>query len=284
MAENTLRDDPVAAARALIPALRERATKTEIACGLLRDTERDLHRWRLFDMLVPSKHGGRQASLTTFMDVVVELGRGDGSTAWVVSLLAANTWMLATLFPQKVTDPIFASGRFCTAGAVMPRSIRTRQTSDGILVEEGTWSFNSGIRQADWDILGIPIFGEDGTLIDSGSALVPVSEITLLDDWDTLGLRGTGSTSVQLRDVFVPHERIAPLSQSMQGDYASGHLRGESLYRIALLPFLVLKDAFPLLGMANAALELFRDSTTTRAIPYMDRRRARTRRRSRISN
>jgi 3-hydroxy-9,10-secoandrosta-1,3,5(10)-triene-9,17-dione monooxygenase len=270
MIERPQDDDPVAAARDLIQILRSRSAEGEIARRLPQATDSDLRRLRLFEILVPQVHGGRQATLSTFMDVAVELGRGDGSTSWVFALVAASTWLLTTLFPQHVTDPIFASGRFIAAGAITPRSIKTRRTADGIIIDDGIWGYNSGVHHADWNILGIPIFGEDGAPIDFASALIPVAEVALLDDWDTLGLRGTGSTSVQAKDVFVPHDRIALFSRAMQGDYASSHLRDEPLYRLPLIPFLAMKDVFPLLGMARAALEMFCESTTTRAIPYMD--------------
>ena len=73
----------------------------------------------------------------------------------------------------------------------------------------------------------------------------------MLNDWDTIGLRGSGSTSVAVKDVFVPNERIALLSKTLQEDYASTHLRDQQLYRLALVPFLVTKLVFPALGNAD---------------------------------
>jgi alkylation response protein AidB-like acyl-CoA dehydrogenase len=137
----------------------------------------------------------------------------------------------------------------------------------GVLIEEGIWSFNSGVHHAHWDILGIPIFGDAGQFIDNGSALIEVSQVTLLDDWDTIGLRGSGSTSVAVKDAFVPNERIALLSKTLQEDYASTHLRDER-YRLPLVPFLATKLVFPALGMAKAALELFLEKAPHRSIPY----------------
>jgi alkylation response protein AidB-like acyl-CoA dehydrogenase len=115
--------------------------------------------------------------------------------------------------------------------------------------------------------LGIPIFDDDGQFIDRGSALIPLSQVTLLNDWDPIGLRGSGSTSVAVKDVFVPNERIALLSKTLREDYASSHLRGEQLYRLALVPFLATKLVFPALGMAKAALELFLEKAPHRSIP-----------------
>jgi len=258
----------VAAATALIPTLRSRSSETDALARLPDATIADLEKAHLFDMLVPKMYGGLQCSLRTFMDAVVELGRGDGSAAWTVSLLSANTWMAATLYPKHVVDEVFSGGKFRTAGVLAPRTVKAKRVDGGVLIEEGSWSFNSGVDHAQWDILGIPIFDESGQFIDSGSALIPISQVTLLHDWDTIGLRGSGSTSVAVKDVFVPNERIALLSKTLQEDYASTHLRNEPLYRLALVPFLATKLVFPALGIAKAALELFLEKAPHRGIAY----------------
>ncbi len=258
----------VAAATALIPTLRSRSSETDALARLPDSTIADLEKAHLFDMLVPKIYGGLQCSLRTFMDAVVELGRGDGSAAWTVALLSSSTWMAATLYPKHVVDEVFSGGKFRTGGVLAPRTVKAKRVDGGVLIEEGSWSFNSGVDHAQWDILGIPVFDESGQFIDSGSALIPISQVTLLHDWDTIGLRGSGSTSVAVKDVFVPNERIALLSKTLQEDYASTHLRDEPLYRLALIPFLATKLVFPALGIAKAALELFLEKAPHRGIAY----------------
>ena len=258
----------VAAATALIPTLRSRSSETDALARLPDSTIADLEKAHLFDMLVPKIYGGLQCSLRTFMDAVVELGRGDGSAAWTVALLSSSTWMAATLYPKHVVDEVFSGGNFRTASVLAPHKVKTKRVDGGVLIEEGSWSFNSGVDHAQWDILGIPVFDESGQFIDSGSALIPISQVTLLHDWDTIGLRGSGSTSVAVKDVFVPNERIALLSKTLQEDYASTHLRDEPLYRLALIPFFATNLVFPALGIAKAALELFLEKAPHRGIAY----------------
>jgi 3-hydroxy-9,10-secoandrosta-1,3,5(10)-triene-9,17-dione monooxygenase len=149
-----------------------------------------------------------------------------------------------------------------------PHKVKAKRVDGGVLIEEGSWSFNSGVYHAQWDILSIPIFDESGQFIDRGSALIPISQVTLLHDWDTIGLRGSGSTSVAVKDVFVPNERIALLSKILQEDYASTHLRDEPLCRLALIPFFATNLVFPALGIAKAALELFLEKAPHRGIAY----------------
>jgi 3-hydroxy-9,10-secoandrosta-1,3,5(10)-triene-9,17-dione monooxygenase len=105
-------------------------------------------------------------------------------------------------------------------------------------------------------------------MVDRGAALVPRSQVTILNDWDTIGLRGSGSNTVTARNVFVPNERIALLSRMLREDYASSHLRNEPLYRMPLLPVLSTNLVFPILGMAKAAFELFVEGAPYRGISY----------------
>ena len=83
----------VTTATSLIPTLRSRSSETDALARLPGSTIADIEKAQLFDILVPKMYGGLQCSLRTFMDVVVELGRGDGSAAWTLALLSANTWM-----------------------------------------------------------------------------------------------------------------------------------------------------------------------------------------------
>jgi 3-hydroxy-9,10-secoandrosta-1,3,5(10)-triene-9,17-dione monooxygenase len=260
--------DIVGAATSLIPTLRSRSAEGDALARLPNSTIVDFEKARLFDMVVPRVYGGLQCSLRTFMDVVVELGRGDGSAAWTLALLAGGTWMAATLYPKHVVDEVFSGRNSRVAGVFAPRKVKTKRVDGGVLIEEGLWSFNSGVHHAEWDVLSFPIFDDSGQLIDTGAALIPISEVVLLNDWDTIGLRGSGSTSVAVQNVFVPNERIALLSKILKEDYASAHLRNEPLYRLPVISFHVTKLVFPALGMAKAALDLFLEKASHRGIPY----------------
>jgi 3-hydroxy-9,10-secoandrosta-1,3,5(10)-triene-9,17-dione monooxygenase len=259
----------VEAAASLVPALRSRNAETSALARLPEATIKDFESARLFDMLVPKLYGGIQCSLGNLMDTIVQIGRGDGSAAWTLGNLSAGIWLAATAYPQHVVDEVFGTGQsFRTAGVFSPLRVKTRPAEGGVVIEDGLWNFNSGIYHAHWDILGIPIFDDAGHQIDLGSALVPVSQVTILHDWDTIGLRGSGSSSVSVKEVFVPNERIALTSKTFREDYASTHLRDEPLYRMPIIPFLVTKLVFPALGMAKAALELFVEHAPRRGIAF----------------
>jgi 3-hydroxy-9,10-secoandrosta-1,3,5(10)-triene-9,17-dione monooxygenase len=122
----------VAAATALIPTLRSRSSETDTLTRLPDSTIADLEKAHLFDMLVPKMYGGLQCSPRTFMDVVVELGRGDGSAAWAFAIVSAGTWMAATLYPKHVVDEIFSGGNFHTASVLAPHKVKAKRVDGGV--------------------------------------------------------------------------------------------------------------------------------------------------------
>jgi hypothetical protein len=121
----------------------------------------------------------------------------------------------------------FSGGNFRTASVLAPHKVKAKRVDGGVLIEEGSWSFNSGVYHAQWDILSIPIFDESGQFIDSGSALIPISQVTLLHDWDTIGLRGSGSTSVAVKDLFITYDRLSVFRRRDTGSHgvAGRHAR-----------------------------------------------------------
>ena len=259
----------VARASALVPALRARAKETDALCKLPDATVRDLNAARLMELLTPRRYGGLQTNIATYKAVCAEVGRGCGSAGWVVALTNICNWLAATLYPQQVTDEIFSvSGGLRGCGVLPPRVAKVRKVSGGFHIDEGLWGFNSGVYHANLDMLGIPVVDGDGKVIDEGLAIVPMEKVEILDDWDTIGLRGSGSSSVAVHDVFVPSEKVASLPAAIQGRYASQHLRDQPLYCLPFVPFLSILLAFPQLGAGRGALDVFLEKMKTRGIQY----------------
>jgi alkylation response protein AidB-like acyl-CoA dehydrogenase len=259
----------VARASALIPVLRARARETDAISRLPDATVKDLNDARLMELLTPRRYGGLQTNLATYKAVCAEIGRGCGSAGWVVALTNICNWLAATLYPQQVTDEIFGRpGGVRGCGVLPPRKARVRKVRGGFHIDEGLWGFNSGVYHANLDMLGIPVVDDDGKAVDEGLAIVPMEKVEILDDWDTIGLRGSGSSSVAVHDCFVPSERVASLPAAIQGRYNSQHLRDQPLYRLPFIPFLSLLLAFPQLGAGRGALDVFLEKMKTRGIQY----------------
>ncbi len=259
--------DVVAHARALVDDLRARRPETATLARIPPETVDQLQEAGLFALAKPRVYGGLQTSVVTWMEAVTELGRGDGGVAWAVSLLNSCTWIFATLFPKPIVDEVFSQVNVRIGGVLSPRNCTARRVEGGYLVEKGVWSFNSGVYHADWEILGIPFPDKTGKIVGRGIGVVPISDVTLLHDWDTIGLRGSGSSSVSMTNVFIPDERIVAMSDAFSGNYR-GAFPHEPLYRAAFMPVMAIILSFPVLGLGMHMLEQVVQQLPGRAIPY----------------
>ena len=250
--------------------LRNRHAETDLLSKATDETSSELEAAGLFKLTVPRAYGGLETSITTWMEAVAELGRGDGGVAWAVTLVNACNWMAAGLYPRNVADEVFADPNTRVAGVFSPRGVKARRADGGIVVEKGIWFFNSGVYHAQWDLLGVPMFDEPGESIGPGIALVPMSDVKILNDWDTIGLRGSGSSNVTMENVFVPNERIVGLMPATTG-LQPRTFPDASLYRTAFAPLMVGILAFPVLGMGLHIIEEFVETLPKRDIkltPY----------------
>src|SRR5882757_929236 len=93
-------------AKALIPQLRERASRTEELRCLPPETERDLHDAGLFRIVQPKRVGGSELDYVSLLDCAEMLGRADASVAWNFANLASHHWMLG-MFDQRAQDEVW---------------------------------------------------------------------------------------------------------------------------------------------------------------------------------
>ena len=143
-------------------------------------------------------------------------------------------------------DAKFA-GTFGSAGAVC------EAVDGGCRIRgRGRWPFNSGCYHADWDLLRVSIEERDGTISDA-FCLIPLSELTIADDWHVMGAAGTGSNSVECGELFIPEHRV---SRRVADAFAALRVGDMGYAFTAALP----------LGMARYALEAFHDLAKGRGI------------------
>lgn len=265
--ENSL----VEKARSFIPRLRERAKETEEIRRLPESTIQELKEAGLFKLLRPKRYGGLQTNMRAYSDCIVEISRGCASTGWIVALCAIRELMVAESFTEKTHLEIFSENEddVLFAGVYEPRKCSAKKVDGGYLVEEGFWMFCSGSLHATWGYFGMPITDEKGKLIDQALMTLPFSELEIMDDWYTMGLKGTGSNSVKMNNVFIPEHRCVSFSQVLDGNFNSEHLRDIPLYNTALFPALILSLGLPGLGVVKAALDFFREVLPNRRASHI---------------
>ncbi|TML21728.1 MAG: acyl-CoA dehydrogenase [Actinobacteria bacterium] len=259
------RADLVQRATELVPLIQKHAPWQEENRVLHDEVLNALADAGLLKMRIPVRYGGSVPDIRTVLDVVAELGRGDGSTGWTISTMTIGSW-LAGLLPDEAQDEIFADPDVRLCGSVGPNGVAV--PTDGGYILNGRWHFNTGAPQTQWDTHAIMIDTGDGTLV-PGMAVVRVSELTLIDDWHTAGLRGTGSVTTIAQDLFVPSARVLPmLPVMMYNQHASKQNADYLAWKVPFLQLAVAVASAPALGMARAAMETFMERLPSRKITY----------------
>jgi alkylation response protein AidB-like acyl-CoA dehydrogenase len=235
----TATDGPLERAHRLAPLIADSLDEIERGRRLPPPLVAALHEAGMFRLLLPRGLGGVELDPPTFVRVTESLARVDASTAWVVCQTCGCS-MVAAYLPPAVAREIFGG----EPGGVLawgPPTTSRAVAVDGGYRFSGTFNFASGGRHATWLGGQAPIEEADGTprrrhgVGERRTLLVPASSVTMHDVWHVLGLRGTGSDSFTVDDVFVPHEHTvarddpaerryqAPLYCFPQGSlYASG--------------------------------------------------------------
>jgi alkylation response protein AidB-like acyl-CoA dehydrogenase len=248
----------------LKPLLRKHASWTEQNGRLHDEVVEALTDAGVFRLRQPQQYGGYEADTRTLVEVGSALGQGDGSTSWVASVYWIPGWMTCQ-FPDEVQDEIYATPDVRVCGTLSPSGMASQV--DGGIVVNGKWGFISGAHHAQWqEIIAIfvPPEGEPYPIM----ALVPMSDLQIVDDWDTSGLRGTGSITTIAQDLFIPQERVLPMPALLTGQGVSERNAEKAIYRGPLMPVACASSVGTLVGMAKGAQEVFHSRLSNRKITY----------------
>ena len=265
-------EDALASARALVPVLRERAARSESERITLPETLADLHRSGLLRILQPKRWGGMEFEFVAYVDIPCELARGCASTGWNAGNLIIHHWMLA-LYDERAQDEVWGRNpdALIASGIAYPQG--QGRAADGGFVVSGRWNFSSAVNISDWNMLAVTVREGEGRggdkVIDHRMCLLHKSEYEVVDDWQVLGMRSTGSMTVVAKDVFVPAHRALCMYEARGGDRFPG-ARGNPhpVYRVPLSTLGSHGIGGVAVGNAQAALELSIEAVKSRSTSY----------------
>ncbi|HXS80990.1 MAG TPA: acyl-CoA dehydrogenase family protein [Gammaproteobacteria bacterium] len=247
----------------LIPDVRLRADAAEKERRVSAETMASLRKAGVFRAFVPRVYGGDERTLSEVLDAMTDLAAACPSTAWVGSLFAIHT-IVACWLERKGQDEIFGDGPdVLLASSVAPMG--TLAPADGGFRLAGKWSFSSGVEHASWIIVGATLKSDSASEpADYVFCFVRASDVAVVDDWHVAGLRGTGSKSVELKDVFVPRHRVVLLKTVQDGTAPGLAIHRQPFYRLPWYPVFIC--AFPAVGLGTAIgmLEGFRSHIRAR--------------------
>ena len=254
------RDELLARARALVPYLAEKADETERNRTMLPDVHERLTEAGLFRIMQTPLHGGYGLDLTAQLAVAAELARGCGSTAWIQSLIGNQNSHVSWYTPQA-QEEVRATQAPLFAGLVMgPPEIAERV--DGGVKLNGRWPYVSGADQATWLMLSARDPDDHARVL---TCLLPRADGQIDDDWFAMGLRGTGSKSVLLNNLFVPDHRVLCFREAEQNGAPGSAVNPGSLYIGAPNSIVFsMVVAAPAIGLAACAIDAYKDRLKSR--------------------
>ncbi len=254
--------DIVAAARALVPqviamrddAERLRHTPDELAAAITKAG--------VYQMYLPRSVGGPEASPLDAFDAVEALSIADGSVGWCAMIAIAMSFNAARL-PAEVGRELAGSpADYRAAGSARPGG-RAWAVDGGYRVT-GQWNFASGYRNARWLYCTCVMMDGDKPMLNSAgkpvlrAVWVPKDSTTLVDTWNVVGMRGTGSQDFTVKDVLVP-ERLSALSDG--APYETGPLYNRRMWNVTLWT----PTAANALGIARGAIDCLIEIASTQA-------------------
>jgi 3-hydroxy-9,10-secoandrosta-1,3,5(10)-triene-9,17-dione monooxygenase len=254
-------------AREIVPVLRERAQKCEDARVLLPENEKLLHQTGLFRYHQPKRFGGMELPFVAVVDIVAELARGCPSTAWNVGNLGCHHWILAYYEPETQHELWDRNPDVLIASSIALAAGKGKRVDGGFQVS-GKWPFSSGVDNSDWNMLAVTIYENDAA-VDWRLCIVPKSDYKVIDTWYAMGMIGTGSKDIEVKEIFVPERRALALARCRGGlEHPGAAINKGDLFKIPIVASAGHPLSATALGTAEGAFEHVLNTFKTRVGTY----------------
>ncbi|HEY4887390.1 MAG TPA: acyl-CoA dehydrogenase family protein [Candidatus Dormibacteraeota bacterium] len=250
------REELLARADALVAVLRERAAYAEELRRVPEDTIRDFQEAGLFKAMQPARWGGHEVEPGAFYEAVVRIASGCVSSGWVLSVVGVHAWHMA-LFPLEAQQEVWGKDTSTLVASSYAPIGKVTKVEGGFRVT-GTWSFSSGCDYCDWVLTGCIVPDPERPERRQGyTLLLPRSDYKIIDNWQVLGLLGSGSKAFQVEDAFVPDHRSLSTRDVRKLD-APGLKANESpVYRMPQMNVFLYAVSTPAIGAARGMLDNF---------------------------
>jgi alkylation response protein AidB-like acyl-CoA dehydrogenase len=244
--------DLVERARALQPLISREADEIERTRRLTPAVTSALIENGLYRVLLPQSLGGIEAPLEIFMQMQEEIAKADASTAWCLGQCSVCA-MTAAYLDAAAADEIFNTPPGILAwGAIAHEA----HAVPGGYKASARWDFASGSRQASWLGAHVRVVEADGSqrkkpngAPEIRTILFPVTSATMYDVWDVIGLKGTGTDSYSVDNLFIPDKFAA-----LRDDPSACREKGP-LYKLTTNAVFGMGFAATALGVARATLD-----------------------------
>ncbi|MFE7723920.1 acyl-CoA dehydrogenase family protein [Nocardia rhizosphaerihabitans] len=207
-------------------------------------------------LLQPKKYSGYEAHPREFAETVMATAALDPASGWIAGIVGVHPWQLAFADP-KVQDEVWADDHDTwMASPYAPTGIA--RPVDGGYIFNGRWQFSSGTDHCDWIFLGAMLGNPDGSMALPPTMLhmiLPRQDYTIVEDsWNVVGLKGTGSKDIIVKDAFVPTYRVMNGDHVIDGTAQKEYGVTETLYKMPWSTMFPLGISSAVVGIAEGAL------------------------------
>lgn len=223
----------------------------------------------LFTLKVPKELGGAEADPMLQMAVIEALSYLHPAAGWAVMIGNGSNSQAAAFLPDAGVAQIFTQGHIPIMASSFFPGGRAIPENDGYRIS-GRWRFGSGIRHSEWVLAGAIVEREEDqqpAVTDNPPEVIqvamPTAAVTIHDNWQVMGLQGTGSCDFSIDEYVVP----ATLTYQQNG-LAAKPQRGGPLYRLAIPAFMAYEHSGFALGVARRALDELVTTATTKRGAY----------------
>lgn len=233
---------------AITPLLKANADANEAGGRLTPEVEAALKESGAYKVGIPRSLGGYEFSPRQVIQAIEKISYADASAGWVFMALQMITGTTAAWLPAEATAELFPNGDDYALIAGQGTRLGKAVKADGGYRLSGSWSFASGMHQATH--IHTAAFCEE-----TGQALVftlPKEQATLIDNWDVMGLKATGSIDYVIEDVFVPESYVYEVS-------TMDSLNGGAIYHLGLANMSGICHTGWALGVARRVLDEMKD-------------------------
>ncbi len=241
---------------AIADRLREQAADAERLGRLPDETVKDLKSVGAIRLLQPKQYNGFEVHPREFAETVMTVASLDPASGWICGVVGVHPYQLAyadSRVPEEIwgtdTDTWVASP-YAPQGVAKP--------VDGGYIFNGRWQFSSGTDACDWIFLGAMVGDSDGKPLMPPQMLhmiLPRKDYQIVEDsWNVVGLRGTGSKDVIVRDAFVPNYRTMNATEVMDGTAQREAGMTDTLYLMPWSTMFPLGITSAVIGIAEGAL------------------------------
>ncbi len=249
------------AARSLGPVLESRLHLCSNNRQIPEATIADFHNAGFFKILQSNEYGGYEMDPQVFYAVLLEIAKTCMSSAWVLAVIGVHNWQM-NLFDEPASAEVWGedssvliSSSYAPVGKVTP--------TEGGFKLSGRWSFSSGCEHCDWVFLGAVVPTEDAPwdMLNYRTFLLPQEDYKIVDNWDVVGLKGTGSHDIVVNDAFVPEHRTHHM---VEDDSGRKFMHKAPLYRLPFMQVFARAVSTPALGAIEGALDAYIDVAQSR--------------------